>query len=99
MHWQEVAVASLLVLSILCSKLFRAFPRDLIFAIAALSTSLLGIVSSKQIFAAAVSQAILAVFGLWLLAKAMQYQGFFKAIANKIVLTKKGKHFGRFVFY
>ncbi len=99
MSLQEVAIIGLLFFSIVFSKFFKAIPRDLIFTVGSLLTSFLGIVSSKQIFAALVSQPILAVLGLWILAKAMQSQGVFESAIKWFVPCKKEKHARCFFFY
>ena len=68
MQWQGLAVIALLLLATIASKIVKSHPRDLIFAIAALLTPLLGIVPSKQICQALANPTMLSLFGLWTIA-------------------------------
>ncbi|MBS0603409.1 MAG: hypothetical protein JSS60_00055 [Verrucomicrobia bacterium] len=99
LSWQGTAVIGLLFLSVLLSKILKLLPRDLIFTVAALLTALFGIVTSNQVYFSAVSQAVFAVLGLWLLGKGMQHQGFFHTLATLFSPNKKGKTFSRVLFY
>jgi hypothetical protein len=76
MPWQAVATLSLLLLATISSKIVKSHPRDLIFAIAALLTPLLGIVPSKQICQAIANPPMLAILCLWAVARAFRPKKF-----------------------
>ncbi len=76
MGWQAIAVLALLLLTTISSKIIKSHPRDLIFAIAALLTPLLGIVPSKQICQAIANPPMLAILCLWAIAKAFRPKKF-----------------------
>jgi hypothetical protein len=80
LSWQGGAVLGLLFLSILLAQWIKAFPKDLIFTFGALLTSLVGVVSSKELYNACTSEAIRTVLGLWMIGKACEQQGLFHAI-------------------
>jgi hypothetical protein len=74
LSWRGGIVLALLIAAIFFSRRIKTFPRDLIFTISALLSSLFGIVTSTQLYKAGVNQTILTVLGLWVIAKAMQKQ-------------------------
>ncbi len=76
MGWQAIAILSLLLLTTIASKIIKSHPRDLIFAIAALLTPLLGIVPSKQICQAIANPPMLAILCLWAIARAFRPKKF-----------------------
>lgn len=76
LSWQAASVLGLLFSGIFFSQAkipyFKSLPRDLIFVIAGLLSSLLGIVPSTQIYQASANQSIFAVLGLWVLKEASE---------------------------
>ncbi len=98
LSWQGGAVLGLLFLSIFLAQLIKSFPKDLIFTFAALLTPLFGAVSSKELFHAGVSQAILAVLGLWMIGKACEQQGLFHSIVPWLMQVKQDNLLSRIMF-
>ena len=102
MTWQGGAVLAVLVLSVTASRLLKFHPRDLIFAIGALTTPLLGIISSSQIGQSFANPTMLTVLALWFLISAWQDRRFFpraKTIREKFPLPLLLEIFSAYLFY
>ena len=102
MIWQGGAVLTLLILSVLASRFVKSHPRDLIFAIAALLTPLLGLVPSSQISQAFANKIMLSVVGLWFLISAWREKRFFpsaKTFQEKFPLPLLVEIFSAYLFY
>ena len=99
LNWQGGVVLALLLLPILLTKLLKKIPRDLLFTISALLSSLAGIISSAQLYQSAANQAIFTILGLWLLGKAMQQQGIFHSCVPLFTPVKKEGIFSRILFF
>ena len=99
LNWQGGVVLALLLLPLLLTKFLKKIPRDLLFTIAALLSSLAGIISSAQLYQSAANQAIFTILGLWLLGKAMQQQGTFHSCLHLFSPVKKESIFSRILFF
>ncbi len=95
MQWQGPAVIALLLLATIASKIVKSHPRDLIFAIAALLTPLLGIVPSKQICQALANPPMLAILCLWAIAAAFRPKTWFQKFPLPLLL----EIFSAYLFY
>lgn len=99
LSWQGTALLILIFLPIFIARFISTIPRDLLFTIAALLSGLTGIVPSAHLYHAAFNQAIITVFGVWLIGKAMQQQGLFHACTAFLLSVKKEGYLGRFIFF
>lgn len=99
LSWKGIVVLVLILLPVFLSHFLKAIPRDLMFTIAALISALTGIVPSEQLFHAVANQAIMAVFGLWLVGKAMHQQGLFHHYVSFLLPVKKEWRLSRLIFF
>lgn len=83
-HFIPGVIVALVFSAVLCSKLIKTIPRDLIFTTAALLAAFAGILTSQQIFQAATSQAMQATLGFWLMGKALQHQGILHVLSRSL---------------
>lgn len=89
LSWQGVVVLGLLFSSVILAYFIQSFPKDLIFTFAALFNALFGIVSSIELYHAAVNQVIQAVLGLWMFGKAFEQHRLFDPIISWLIHIKK----------